>query len=546
MTRAVIVDCLGRVRGKRLSTVDVIGAGPRSVAGILEKHKVYVYIKPIEEFLRLKEKIRTYDILMLSAMSTDKLAVMKAIKYWRNYGKGPIILGGPIVFGYHNLSDLEFNIAVYGEAEKTLDELLELGLKDAEIPPLKELINVKGIVFNHNGKLIFTGRRDLLKRRELEQYKPSTRTIIGYEQYWAYRIYVEVVRGCSNFRRPLIVAEEKGGCKKCSTCFTGPMAQRLTCPLNILPGCGFCSVPALYGPPRSRGPRFIIEEVKELVKYGVTRIVLSASDILDYGRDVLVEPDPLTDPRCPPPNIEWLRKLFDEIFNIDEISKGEVQVLLENTKASLVNETTAKLLGEYFKGSPIHVGCETGSTKHALLIGRPVTPREVVEAVKLLRKYGLKPYVYFIHGLPGQNRETVKKTLEVMDYLRRYVEKITIYRFTPIPGTAFEKYPVPPPARVDKLSKAIVNKARKINMEFKKQLIGKTVVAIVVNPYAKNTIYNIAYTLPHGPVILVKNARRYYGFKVLVKINDIITDRLVLGELVKVLSNVRLRALKRK
>ncbi len=546
MTRAIIVDCLGRVKGKRLSTVDVIGAGPRSVAGVLEKHKVYVYVKPIEEFLRLKHKVRTYDMLLLSAMSTDKQAVMMAIKYWKKYGKGPIILGGPIVFGYYSLKELEFNVAVYGEAEKTLDELLELGLKDAEVPSLDELANVKGVVFKRKGEIVFTGRRDFLKRNELNQYKPSTRSITGYEQYWAYRVYVEVVRGCSNFHRPLIVTKEKGGCKECSACFKGSMLERLTCPLNVPPGCGYCSVPALYGPSRSRNPEAIIEEIKDMVRYGVTRIVLSASDILDYGRDVLVEPAPLTDPKHPPPNIEWLRKLFNGIFNIDEVSKNEVHVFLENTKASLVNETTAKLLGEYFKGSPIHIGCETGSINHAILIGRPSTPKDVIEATKLLRKYGLKPYVYFIHGLPGQNIETVKKTLEVMDILGKYVEKYTVYKFTPIPGTAFEKYPSPPSAKVDRLSRAIVEEARKMNMKFKKQLIGKTVTAVIVNPYAKNTEYNVAYTLPHGPVILVKNARRYYGFKALVKISNVISDRLVMGEVVKVLSNVRLRALKRK
>ena len=546
MVRAVIVDCLGRVQTGRLSTVDVIGAGPRSVAGVLEKADVLVYIKPIEEFMRLKGKIRTYDMLLISAMSTDALAVKMAIKYWKKYNKGLVILGGPIVFGYKNLKNIEFDIAIYGEGEKTLEELLNLGLKDAELPEYDELVKVRGIVFkNKSGKVIFTGRRFFLRRNELNKYVPSTRSILGYRYYWACRVYVETVRGCSNFHRPLIVAEEKE-CRKCMLCFKGSFKDRIHCPLNIPPGCGYCSVPALYGPSRSRDPDRIVSEIKSLIDYGVTRIVLSASDILDYGRDILVEPNPLTNPSNPPPNTEWLRKLFDKIFSIDEISKGEVQVILENTKASLVNESSAKLLGEYFKGSPIHIGCETGSETHAILIGRPVGPNKVIEAIKLLRKYGLKPYVYFIHGLPGQSKEIIDKTLKTMDILSSFVEKITVYRFTPIPGTAFEKYPRGPSAKSNRLSKLVVEKAREMNMRFKGSLVGKTIEAIVVGSYVRNKKYNVAYTLPHGPVVLIKNASKYYGFRVLVKVERVISDRMISGNIIRVISNVRSKVFRRK
>ena len=46
------------------------------------------------------------------------------------------------------------------------------------------------------------------------------------------------------------------------------------------------------------------------MKEGVTRIVLSAPCFLDYGRDLLVEPEPLTDPRSPESNYNEIEKLL--------------------------------------------------------------------------------------------------------------------------------------------------------------------------------------------------------------------------------------------
>ncbi len=540
MTKALIVDCLGRGSGKRLSTVDVIGVGPRSIAGVLEKHKVYVNVKPFEEYIKILRKIKEYDILLISAMSQDIGAVEKAIDLWKEKAKGPVILGGPIVFGIKHIRHLRFDIAVYGEGEATLNELLENGLKEGTIPSPEVLSKIKGIVFRVGKKTLFTGAREFLPRNMLNTYKPSTRVVKDYPQYWAYRVYVEVLRGCSNFYRPLIKLSAEVKCANCNLCFEGPLEKRLKCPYNIPPGCGYCSVPALYGPTRSRNVDVIVEEIKELIRLGVTRITLSASDILDYGRDWLVEPKPLTDPHNPPANIDALRSLFEKIFSISEVSAGEVTVLLENIRANLVNDKVAKLLSEYFKNTPIHMGCETGSDSHAKLIGRPALPSNVLKATKILIKYGLKPYIYFIHGLPGQNSETVKKTVKMIrEFGKLGVEKITTYRFTPLPGTAFENFPPGTPITKDKLSRAIVNTANEVNMMRKEKLVGKIVEAIVVNKYHKDKRFNVAYPLPHGPVILIKNADKYYGFRVKVKIVKVASERTVLGRIVSVVRRVK-------
>lgn len=146
--------------------------------------------------------------------------------------------------------------------------------------------------------------------------------------------------------------------------------------------------------------------------------------------------------------------------------------------------------------------------------------------MKLAITYGLRPYVYFIHGLPGQTIETAKETAELMDKMAKCgVEKITIYRFKPLPMSAFGDYELPPPATKNKASKIILDKAKQINLEQKKSLIGKT-TEVAVAEKTKPEEY-IAYPLKEGPTILLKAENAPINKLVKVKITKVKSEKLV-------------------
>jgi len=542
--RILIVDCLARGGSGRLATVDVIGVGPRLVAGILESKGLNVKIVPFEEFIKFRdERLAKYDLLLVSGMSSDEKCVGITLEKWRRVRKYAII-GGPIAFGYVEGSKdvMEDVIIVCGEGEKTVDELFNHIVDEGvEILSDVELLkNIKGLIFKTHDDIVFTGFPEHPSSTELDSYMPSTRRVKDYPQYWACRVYVEVVRGCSNFRRPSIKLPDGRKCINCSNCFKAkPLSLRLKCPLDIPAGCGYCSIPQLYGPPRSRSVNVIVKEVFELLDLGVTRIVLSAADFLDYGRDELVKPQPLTDPTWPPPNLDRIEELLSTLTAHEAFRKGKAVLSIENLKANLVDEEVARLLGKYLKGTTVHIGCETGSEKQALEIGRPVTPRDVVRAVKLLKRCGLRPYVYFIHGLPGQKIEYVKETVNIMRELEKVgVEKITTYRFTPLPLTAFSKFPRGKPYVKDKLSRMIVLEAKRINLKYKMELVNSSIPCVIVRPYYKMGKYAIGYPIYHGPVVKVENGIKYVGFKVVVKVKRVLSERLVEGVIVKVLEKV--------
>ncbi|MEM1832442.1 MAG: B12-binding domain-containing radical SAM protein, partial [Desulfurococcaceae archaeon] len=76
LLRIAVIDALARATGKRYSTFDVVGAGPRVVAGIVEKY-AEVRFYPYESALNFLLEVSRNDVVMISAMSTDFLAVSK-------------------------------------------------------------------------------------------------------------------------------------------------------------------------------------------------------------------------------------------------------------------------------------------------------------------------------------------------------------------------------------------------------------------------------------------------------------------------------------
>jgi radical SAM superfamily enzyme YgiQ (UPF0313 family) len=274
----------------------------------------------------------------------------------------------------------------------------------------------------------------------------------------------------------------------------------------------------------------IRDEVEGLLNQGVRRIVLSAPDFLDYGRDLLVEPEPLTDPRHPEPNYEEIEELLSRLTGIEDVQENEASIMIENLKGSLVTERAAELLGRYLVGTPVSIGFETGSEEHTKLLGRPSTPRETLRAIALLRKAGLKPYVYFIHGLPGQTAETASESVKAIGKsVQAGAARIIMYRFRSLPMSAFHEQPSAPPVVREPLSKSIHDAALKANRALKEDYIGKTLRVVVAEPYERDKRLYVAYPMLHGPVVLLEGQKGLEGRIMDVVVSGVVSDRMVRG-----------------
>jgi len=510
MVRAVVVDALGSGKGTRLLTRDAIGAGPRWICGVLESHGIECRIQTAEAFLRSPQM--PSELLFVSAMSMDMPAVRRISRAVQKHRDVLKVLGGPIASNPHDaLVRSGFDVAVYGEGERPLEAIIGG----------REFKHIPGVSFWEDSSVLTNPPERPLDEASYNRYMPSIERIADYPTFFAGRVYVEVVRGCSNFKRTSLTLSDGRRCTHCT-----PKCMLSACPEGIPPGCGYCSVPAVYGPPKSRSVDLVEREVRGLVEMGVKRIVLSAPDFLDYRRG-----GSGLDPCNPPARLEAVEELLSACR---EASNGRARLSVENVKPCLLDEGSAALLGRYLAGTDINIGCETGDEAHSEELGRPCGPTRAVEAVRAARRHGLRPHVYFVYGLPGQTLARARRTARLIESIAGWAEKVTVYRFKPIPASAFESEPAGAASRTDPGSRLIVKAARDVNFKKKRELVGREVEAIVAEENLTRRGELICFPLLDGPVMAVKGGRELVGREVKVRVLGVLSEGLVRGEVVEV------------
>ena len=528
--RVLIIDALSAGSGRRTSSRDSIGCGPRAVAGMFEKHGIQCTIRRVEEALTKKSILKQFDHLAISGMTMDYIAVQKMIKTWRQVRqRGRVLLGGPISAEPDTiLKQIRPDVLVIGEGEATLDELLECNYLEDTL----ELKDIPGIAFLESKTPRITPKRALISSKELsERFYPSTARIIDSNAYQACKVYVEILRGCSNFRRTKYPLADGTLCSECGNCDSDDSSIRMDCPEDIPPGCGFCSVPGTWGAPRSRSIDSITNEVKELLDLGVHRVVLEAPGFLDYMRGT----EPLTDPCYPPANLSAIEDLLGQLNSLPQVSEGIVHIAIENMKACLFTDEVAKTLKKSMISSSPNIGLETGSEYHMRQIGKCGTPEDVVRAVEIAKVHGMKPFVYLIYGLPGETSETTEQSVQMMRNVSKAgAERIILYGFRSLPGSAFAKYPEP--SLKNEFGQILRKEAETINRERKEQYLEKVLRGIAAEPSKTHHGFTMVYPLDEGPLMTVPGGFSA-GSLLFVKVTKVLSSGLVAGEVVNVSSH---------
>lgn len=529
----LIVDALAANEGRRKFSRDAIGVGPRLLAGICEKNKKAAKIVRVEDLLEEQQLLdRTNsEIFLLSAMSVDKIAVKRVIKkIKKNISKPKIILGGPIVADQAILKELDILAGIVGEGEYILDNLLQNNFSFENLgTDLEERINIDKI----KDSLIIQNHK-LSTESIFEEFPPSTDKITDYPDYWFSKVYVEITRGCSNHFRGDIV-KKQGGCSDCGNCEDPDTVFRADCPEDIPPGCGFCSVPATFGSPRSKSKALVVKEIKELFQKGVRRIILSSPGFFDYFRGE--NGKALYSPTKPLPNLKKISELLIELAQIRDEQSELCSISIENVKPSLVTESGARIIGKTLPGTAISIGCETFDVNHSTAIGRPSSSNQALEAARMFKEVRIDPQIYLIHSLPGETTETLRTTREVVNgKLKDFAEKITVYKYLPLPNSPFTVTGSAIPADRKLLSdirERLIKDIIEFNKKKKEELIGKRLYLIVAEKDFQHKNYYFSYPIYSGPAVTIYSENNILGETVLAEITRVITDRLVEAKIVK-------------
>jgi radical SAM superfamily enzyme YgiQ (UPF0313 family) len=475
--RIVIFDCNGygsSIHRRHLG--DVIGAGPRTVAGILESYGLEVRILEPEAYSSSFAK--KADIVMFSGMITDFKVIRKLSRKFRSKLQ---IIGGPIANEWEFVLKKSYaKIAVVGEAEESLRELIESGFDPK---------GIQGVAYKlDDGSVIFNGPRGFLPQSKYHLITPSVRRIRDYRLHWTRKVYVEVLRGCSN------CIPFMGKC-----------------------GCAFCDVPNTFGYPKFRDPESILQEIEGLLKQGVRRIVLSGPDFLDYYRG-----EQLYDPRAPPePNVQAIKSLLESIRRLTK--RYNAYFRIENIKPNLMTEEVAEVLSEYIDPFLVGVGVESGSDKALRLMNKPYSIKEVLNALEIMERYNLGSFLYFIYGLPFENREMIESTKQLLlKIYRRFrsVDRFAFSKFLPLPNSAFYIFArtnLEPKYRVAR--EELLPLVNELNRRIKeRRYVGRLMEYFVVSRISQDSF--LGFPVKDGPYAVIKARRKNLrpGKRVRVKI----------------------------
>ena len=527
----IIIDALAANEGRRKFSRDAIGVGPRLLAGVCLKNGINSKIARVEDILENKAKVKLidYDCALISGMSVDKIAIERVINKIKNENnKMKLILGGPVLAEPEFLFKNEIDIGVAGEGEKILNDLI---INDFSHDSFLEGKNKDEYFWVEEKKSFLVEQKKTDRTNIFHEFFPSTKHITDYPDYWFSKVYVEVVRGCSNHYRGDIV-RELGNCSNCGNCDSLDDIKHGDCPEDIPPGCGFCSVSETFGAPLSRDIELISKEIRELFEEGVRKIILSAPGFLDFKRSL--NDKPIFSPTYPPANEEKIKELLTELTEIRDEQELRCSIAIENVKPSLVTPTIARTIGDALPDTPISIGCETFDENHSRKIGRPSAAVKAIEAAKMFTKNNIHPQIYLIHSLPGESVQSLDITRNVIEEeLDEIAEKITMYKYLPLPGSPFsvtgaklshDRYLMK--LKREELKKSIIN----FNLKKKQELIGKVMEAIVAEKDAGRENTYICYPIYSGPAISIDSEINLVGKDVRLKIIDIISDKLVKGE----------------
>jgi radical SAM superfamily enzyme YgiQ (UPF0313 family) len=296
------------------------------------------------------------DWLVMTCYQETMRSVVKLAKIAKNSGK-KVVLGGhhiTIWGGEKVLGEIpEVDYVIVGEGEVPLKLLIE-GADPEEIP---------GLWWRENG-IPKTNRLPLY----FDDWPNRPPMIKGYSNFDYSALWTRNEGiGRTGYKKPISVI----GIRGCA------YAQR------IGRRCTFCAMP-LYNRLRCRNPKHFWEEIVWLVNQFEVDLIWDHSDSL-LGSPVWLAEIAESRPKNTPPI--WCYGRADEI----------------NSKTI---ELISKIGIEH-----VYIGVEVGSNERLKEIKKGITLSQVLNAIRLCRRYNIRVQPSFIVGLPGETEESLRDTI---------------------------------------------------------------------------------------------------------------------------------------
>ena len=177
--------------------------------------------------------------------------------------------------------------------------------------------------------------------------------------------------------------------------------------VNIMFGCNnfcsYCIVPYVRGRERSRNPKDIIREIKELVADGVVEVMLLGQNVNSYGKN-LEEPITFAQLLQEIEKIEGLRRIRFMTSHPKDLSDELIEVMRTSTKIC----------------KHLHLPVQSGSTRILEKMNRRYTKEQYLELVRKIKMAvpDISLTTDIIVGFPGETEEDFLETMDVVRKVR--------------------------------------------------------------------------------------------------------------------------------
>lgn len=225
--------------------------------------------------------------------------------------------------------------------------------------------------------------------------------------------------------------------------------------------CGYCIIPYLRGDYHSRKMEDIISEAKELVKKGVTEIILIAQDTTGYGIDIYQKP--------------MLANLLRELNKIDGL--GWIRVMY--AYPTRMDDELLKSIAECEKVVKyVDIPLQHSHPEMLKLMNRPAFDyRPMIEKIrKIIPNVSIR--TAFIVGYPSETEEHFEHLCKFVQDMK--FDRMGVFCYSREKGTpSYSMKPQISKTVAKKRYKKLMEIQQKISLERNKKFIGKTLPCII-------------------------------------------------------------------
>lgn len=281
-----------------------------------------------------------------------------------------VVVGGPhaTILSHQTVQYKNIDIVVVGEGEKTFLNLVKAIEKNAN------LNNIHGIIFKEDNKIIQTPPQEPV---DLNEYYTIPRSLI--KNHIIYQVgSLFTSRGCTA-------------------------------------RCAYCAIPVLYPMRRTLKSELVIEQIKEILKFGEREIYFLDDNFFADTKRVEEILDSIIDEKL---TFTWWAE-----SRIDYVLQWEDDFLVKLRRCGLVR---------------LYLGAESGSDRILKMINKNIEVEMIKNAGRRLKRFGIIPEFTFMVGFPTETQSEMEKTKDLIREIKRDIPSSIMWKlntYTPYPGT---------------------------------------------------------------------------------------------------------------